>query len=97
MTRVVKGIYDDVCLDRGFFLCNKEVDIVVDWLESYAKALENSWRKKGGEGNPSKQKFAKVRSFGAAIKRNREQGDKVFSIVKDDLEQEDNRSIQQSD
>lgn len=81
MTRVVKGIYDDVTLDTGFFLADKEIDIVVDWLESYAKALESSWVKKGSEGDPRKQKFSKVRSFGAAINRNREQGAKVFPIA----------------
>lgn len=92
MTRVVKGIYDDVCLDTGFFLVDKEIDILVEWLESYAKALENSWVKKGGEGEPNKQKFAKVRSFGAAIKRNREQGDKVFSAVVNNFGQDNHQT-----
>lgn len=67
MTRVVSGIYDDVELATGIFLSDNEVDIVIDWLDSYADALEKSWVKKGSEGDPLKQKFAKVRSFKKAV------------------------------
>lgn len=82
MTRVINGIYDDVCIDTGFFLGDREIDILVEWLESYAKALENSWSRKGGEGDPGKQKFTKVRSFGAAVKRNRERGDGLLRMAR---------------
>lgn len=71
MNRVVNGIYDNVELGTGIFLEDKEIDIIIGWLDSYADALEKSWESQGSQGNPKTQKFAKVRSFKAAVLRNR--------------------------
>lgn len=71
MTRIVNGIYDDLVMDTGFFISDQETDILCDWLESYASALERAWERSGSEGNPRTAKHAKVRSFIKAVTRKR--------------------------
>lgn len=72
MTRVVNGIFDDAVLSNGFFIEDKKIDIIIEWLDSYANALERQWVKNGSQGDPAVQKFAKVRSFKAAINKSRQ-------------------------
>lgn len=72
MTRVVEGIYDDVELGSGFFISDRQADVIADWLESYAQALEKAWLRNGGTGDPSKQKHEVVRSYIRAVKKLRE-------------------------
>ena len=74
MTRVVNGIYDDVELETGFFVTDKETDILCSWLGCYAEALEKSFQR----ANPSADakaaraaKHNKVRSFIRAVERKR--------------------------
>ena len=81
MTRVYKGIYDDVVLDTGFFITDKETDLLCDWLGFYADALEKAWTR----ANPNADakvartaKHAKVRSFIKAVARKRK-GDETTS------------------
>jgi len=77
VTRVVDGIYDTVELHTGFFLPDSQVDVICGWLDSYADALEKAWERKGSEGDPAKQKFAKVRSFKRAVEEGRRTSRKV--------------------
>jgi len=71
MTRVIKGIYDNVELNTGFFLPDAQVDIICGWLEDYAIKLEAEWVSSGSSGDPKRQTFAKVRSFKSAVCRDR--------------------------
>ena len=71
MTRVVNGIYDTIELDTGFFITDKEADILCDWLGCYADALEKAWVRAGSQGNPKSAKHVKVRSFINAVARKR--------------------------
>ena len=73
MTRVVNGIYDTVELDTGFFVTDKETDILCGWLGSYADALEKAWARNESQGNPKTAKHAKVRSFINAVARKRKE------------------------
>ena len=70
MTRVVNGIYDDIVLDTGFFIADKEADLLCDWLGSYAEALEKTWKRNGAPPKPT-PKHVKVRSFINAVARKR--------------------------
>lgn len=75
MTRVVNGIYDDIVLDTGFFVTDKEVDLLCDWLAAYADALEKAWKRNGSPAKPT-PKHVKVRSFINAVARKRKGEDK---------------------
>ena len=74
MTRVVNGIYDDIELETGFFITDKETDLIASWLGCYADALEKAFQR----ANPNADakavraaKHTKVRSFIAAVARKR--------------------------
>lgn len=74
MTRVVNGIYDDVELDTGFFITDKETDLIASWLSSYADALEAAWKRANPNADPKSARSAKhrkVRSFVEAVARKR--------------------------
>lgn len=71
MTRVIDGIMSDIVLDSGFLITDKDADILCDWLNSYAEALEKGWVKRGSEGDPKAQKYSKVRSFSRAVDKAR--------------------------
>lgn len=63
MTRVIGGIFDDVELGTGYFIPDKQIMLLREWLGCYADALEKGWVKRGSVGDPKHEKFAKVRSF----------------------------------
>lgn len=71
MTRIKNGIWDEVELESGFFITERDTDIICDWLKSYSDALEAAWRSKGSEGEERKAKHTKVRSFILAVERKR--------------------------
>lgn len=75
MTRVVKGIYDKVELDTGFFISDRDADLLCDWLGSYSDALEKAWQRANPNGNPRAAKHTKVRSFITAVARLRKGGE----------------------
>ena len=74
MTRVVNGIYDDIELDTGFFISDKETDLIASWLTCYADALEAAWKRANPPAAPKSARGAKhrqVRSFVDAVARKR--------------------------
>ena len=74
MTRVVNGIYDDIELDTGFFISDKETDLIASWLTCYADALEAAWKRANPEADAKTARGAKhrqVRSFVDAVARKR--------------------------
>lgn len=74
MTRVINGIYDDVELDTGFFISDKETDLIASWLTCYADALEAAWKRANPNADPKSARGAKhrqVRSFVDAVARKR--------------------------
>lgn len=84
MTRIVDGIYDELVMDTGFFIKDKEADILCEWLAAYADALEKAWIRKGSQGNPKSAKHTKVRSFIRAVERKRKGDDKPSAPPTDD-------------
>ena len=74
MTRVVNGIYDDIELDTGFFISDKEADLIASWLTCYADALEAAWKRANPDADAKTARGAKhrqVRSFVDAVARKR--------------------------
>lgn len=63
ITRIEKGIYDDIVMDSGYFIRDSTMNIINGWLDKYAKALENKWVKEGSQGDEKQQKHYKVRKF----------------------------------
>lgn len=74
MTRVVNGIYDEIEIDSGFFITDKETDLIASWLTCYADALEAAWKRANPNADPKSARGAKhrqVRSFVDAVARKR--------------------------
>lgn len=69
MTRIKNGFWSDVELEDGFFLTDKEVAIVTEWLECYAEALEKAWKRSGSPSDGKTPKHVKVRSFAKRVQK----------------------------